>query len=289
MPYFTQQENQCGPAALATLLVHRGIDVNVEQLNQQLYIPAKGGSLAIELKAQARQYELLAYVIEPDIFSLLSELNAGNPVIVMQNLGFEWMPKWHFAVAVGYDLEHEQIRLRSADSRLYEASLGLFIKTWQRANQWAMVVMPADQMPATATPKPYLKAANELEQVGHALAAQQAYNSALLKWDNNNSALIGMGNTHFALGNFQLASQYFGHFIKQGSDPAIGWNNLAFSLEKYGCITAAQQAVECAVELAPQQTFYATSMKEILQLTSAKEKQTDHNRCPKIDCPALPL
>lgn len=289
VPYFAQEDNQCGPAALTTLLVHRGVEVSVEQLNQQLYIPAKGGSLAIELKAQARQYEMLAYVLKPDIFDLLSELHAGNPVIVMQNLGFEWLPKWHFAVAVGYDLEHKKIRLRSARSRLYEADLGLFIKTWQGANQWAMVIMPADKMPATATPKPYLKAASELEQVGHTFAAQQAYNSALLKWDNNNTALIGLGNTHFVQGNFQLASQYFSRFITQKSDSAIGWNNLAFSLEKYACFNAARQAVECAVELAPQKPFYATSMEEILQLTATKDKQPDHKNCPKINCPIIVL
>jgi len=101
LPYFPQQEDQCGPAALATVLAYRGIEVTPEALRPQVYLPGKGGTLAIELVAGARRYGMLAYPLNPSLTALLTELDAGNPVLVMQNLRFDWWPQWHFAVAIG--------------------------------------------------------------------------------------------------------------------------------------------------------------------------------------------
>ncbi|MDZ7767929.1 MAG: hypothetical protein U5K38_02050 [Woeseiaceae bacterium] len=39
VPFFAQDEFQCGPAALATVLVHEGIEVTPQALKPQIYIP----------------------------------------------------------------------------------------------------------------------------------------------------------------------------------------------------------------------------------------------------------
>ena len=38
------------------------------------------------------------------IHSVLPEIAAGNPVLVLQNAGWSWLPVWHYAVVIGYDL-----------------------------------------------------------------------------------------------------------------------------------------------------------------------------------------
>jgi len=189
VPYFPQEEEQCGPASLATLLVHRGFDVTPDELKGKLFIPEKGGALAIELLARSRQYGLLAYTLQHKAIDLLTELEDGNPVLVLQNLGLNWLPQWHFAVAIGYDLDSNKIQLRSGKNKNYQIDFELFLKTWHRANYWAMIVLTPDKIPITATSKKFIQAASDLEQVGKIKEARKAYSAALSKWSDNDTAI----------------------------------------------------------------------------------------------------
>ena len=93
-----------------------------------------------------------------DLPSLLGELAAGHPVMVLQNLGLDWYPQWHFAVAVGYDLSTNELALRSGEERRQLVSLDTFNRTWTRADHWALVVLPPDQLPATGAEAEMLSA-----------------------------------------------------------------------------------------------------------------------------------
>src|SRR5437588_472596 len=100
VPFFPQSEYQCGPAALATALASFGVKVTPEDLVPQVYLPQRKGSLQIEMMAAARRHGMVSYQLAPRFEDVLRELSAGNPVIVLQNLGFGG--GWHYAVAVGY-------------------------------------------------------------------------------------------------------------------------------------------------------------------------------------------
>lgn len=43
VPFFPQEDYQCGPAALATVLTWSGVNVTPEQLTPQVYIPERWG------------------------------------------------------------------------------------------------------------------------------------------------------------------------------------------------------------------------------------------------------
>jgi hypothetical protein len=62
-PFFPQEDFQCGPAALATVLVASGIAVTPEALAAEVFIPERRGSLAIELIGAARRHGRLPYVL----------------------------------------------------------------------------------------------------------------------------------------------------------------------------------------------------------------------------------
>jgi len=74
--------------------------------------------------------------------TLFTEIAAGHPVIVLQNLAFDWYPVWHYAVAVGYDLDAQEITLRSGRERRLQLPLGTFEDTWRRGGHWAMLALP---------------------------------------------------------------------------------------------------------------------------------------------------
>ena len=111
VPFFPQEEYQCGPAALATVLAASGVKVTPEDLVPQVYLPERKGSLQVEMLAAARRHGLVSYQLAPRFEDLLRELAAGNPVIVLQNLAVG--DGWHYAVAVGYDYDSGMLVLRS--------------------------------------------------------------------------------------------------------------------------------------------------------------------------------
>src|SRR5690606_8791127 len=54
VPFFAQQEYQCGPAALASVLHAADAPVSPDELVSEVWLPERRGSLAMELAAAAR-------------------------------------------------------------------------------------------------------------------------------------------------------------------------------------------------------------------------------------------
>ena len=152
VPFFAQTQNQCGPATLATVLSYRGQQASPTGLAKTVFVPKRGGSLQIELVAQARQADQLAYTLQPKLADLLTEIANNNPVIVLQNLRFDWWPKWHYAVVKGYNLNKKTLILNSGEREDYQVPWQLFDKTWARAKRWGLVILPPDQLPASGQP-----------------------------------------------------------------------------------------------------------------------------------------
>ncbi len=281
LTYFPQPQYYCGPASLATLLKQRGIDTDPERLAPRVYLPGKRGSLQVELIAQTRQHQLLAYLLQPTLKAVLMEINAGNPVLVMQNLGFSWWPQWHYAVATGYDLKHNTLELSSGNQHHYTMPLALFAKTWRRAGNWALIALPPTRLPASADALTYLSAVNDLEQVGLLETAQAGYQTALQHWPDNAGALLGLGNTSLALEQPDQAQIYFRKLIRQFPHLPAGWNNLAYALQKSGCPHEALSAAECAVTVAVDEKTYRETLAEMQAITNSVENP---HRCKPITC-----
>ncbi len=123
--------------------MHAGRESTPEALVPQVYLPARKGSLQAEMLATARRHRLVAYPLAPRLEDLLREIAAGNPVVVLQNLALDWAPQWHYAVAIGYDLDAREIVLRSGVTRRLAMTLDTFERTWARSGHWAMLALPA--------------------------------------------------------------------------------------------------------------------------------------------------
>ena len=161
--FFPQQRYQCGPAALATVLTGVGVNTSPESLETQVYLPGRKGSLQVELLAATRHYQLLPVQLPPRLESIILELAAGKPVLILQNLAFSWAPRWHYAVVVGYDLDARELVLRSGTMKRRVTPFATFERTWQRSGYWAVAVVTPDQVPASASALAYLEAVHAFE------------------------------------------------------------------------------------------------------------------------------
>ncbi|MEP3588167.1 MAG: PA2778 family cysteine peptidase [Marinobacter sp.] len=280
VPFFPQEKYQCGPASLATMLNSQGLNTDPEILKELVYLPGREGSLQVEMVAGARSHNMVVYPLKPDIESLLTEVSAGNPVLVMQNLGFSWWPQWHFAVVVGYDHQDETLILNTDTRKHNRQPYEVFHNTWNRADRWAMVILPPDQLPATAELLTWLRAAHDLETTGHTLAAETAYRTAENHWMNEPAPLLALGNLAYAQKRFKAAANHLIRATERFPEFAEGWNNLAYALSAAGCSEQATHAMACAANLASERF-------QVEDFQSDTPAPVNGSTCPKL--PACPV
>lgn len=244
-----QDEYHCGPAALAMALNAAGVDVTPASLVEQVYIPGRKGSLQIEMLVAARRNGLVAYRLEPSLTDLLREIAAGTPVISLENYGMKIWPKWHYAVLVGYDLGKGELIRRSGLKPRQVMPFEVFEYVWSTDGHWAMVAVPPDRVPVTATEARYGNAVIALEKTGHVKNAHVAYNAMLRRWPDSLVGLMGRGNTAYALKDLATAESAFREASEHHPGSASAFNNLAHVLAERGKLDEAIAAAERAVSL----------------------------------------
>lgn len=286
VPFYPQELYQCGPASLAEVLAYRGLKVAPEELRPEVYLPERKGSLQLEMVAAARARGMLVYPLAPSLVSLIQEVAAGNPVLVLQNLSLRWIPLWHYAVVVGYDLKNEELVLRSGTTQRLVMPFKTFERTWARSDHWAIVILPPNQLPASAEQLPFFKAAQALESQGHLEEARMAFETGLSRWPGNAIGLMGLGNTAYAQQDYERAVSAFLALTEAEPMLAAAWNNLAYALAAQGCGREAVEAAQCAVTLAPDDRNVVSSLIEILKLAARRSENTI---CASIRCPKPPL
>ncbi len=238
VPFYPQAAYQCGPAALAGVLGAAGTTMEPGALAPQVYLPGREGSLQAELVAAARRAGLIPYLTDEQPAALLQELQAGRPVLVMQNLGTPGVPTWHYAVMTGFDSAANRVVLNTGDQPGLAVAAPEFLRTWNWAGRWAMVVLRPGQLPAGVELARYTEAVLAFENVAGPAAAAAAWRAALERWPQAPGPYLALGNRAYHDGNPARAVEYYGRGLGHNRDhPALG-NNLASVLGELGCAGA---------------------------------------------------
>jgi tetratricopeptide (TPR) repeat protein len=278
VPFFPQQEYHCGPAALATLLGSSGLAVAPDALAPQVYVPARLGSLQVELVAAARRQQRLAIVLPPDVGALHAALAAGYPVLVLQNFGSRRSPLWHYAVVVGG--ERGAYLLRSGVTRRQRLPARRFLATWERADRWAMVVAtPAGEPPPFLSARAWIEAVAAYESAGH--AARDAWRATTLRWPREPLGLIGYGTSELSAGRPREAEDLYRQALAVAPDSTVAANNLALLLARRGCAAEAGALLERAAAsaaAAPWRSALEDTRREIAALPG--DAAADHCGAP---------
>lgn len=248
-PFFPQQDHQCGPAALATVLAASGIQASPDELTREIYLPARHGTLQAELLGGIRRRGLLAYVMPDQGSAPLDEVAAGHPVLVLLNLGIKAYPIWHYAVVVGFDRSRDEVILRSGRTARATMSWWRFEGSWDRAGNWAVVVLEPGAMPAAPVALSYVSACAGLEAAGQLAPAGTCYDAASRRWPDDALAQLGRGNVAYAQRKLAAAVTAYRHAVTLAPTNGIARNNFAQALRDAGCRDAALSQVQRALKL----------------------------------------
>ncbi|MFO1425421.1 MAG: PA2778 family cysteine peptidase [Steroidobacteraceae bacterium] len=277
VPFFPQRVDQCGPAALATVLAYAGRDVDPDRLRPEVFLPGRRGSLQLEMQAAARRHGLIPYRIATRMPAIAAALADGRPVLVMQNLAIPSVPYWHYAVVVGLDPAAGRVLLRSGRDRRHRMGEGRFDDSWRWAGRWGLVMLePGGAIPEWAEQGAYLEAVAALEALpATRAAAGAAYLEATRRWPQAPLAWLGLGNVEYAADRRLAARDAWWRAAGLAPDSAPIRNNLATVRGALGCREAALAAAPRAVELAGEGPFAAAARATLAEVARGAEASGD--------------
>ena len=251
LPYIvTPGDELCGAASLATLLSFAGRPVDEKTLAAATYTPGRHGALSVEMLAAARRQGLLALQLQPEMADLLDQLQAGRPVLVLENRALSFWPRYHYAVISAWDARQREWVLHSGAPHPERLPMPVFERIWMRAGGFAMVVIDPYHLPPDLPLEQLLRAATDLERVQPA-AALAAYEQLALRAPADARLPLLAGNALRELGRLKAAERsYRASLALQTSWQAM--NNLADLLQALGRHPEALVWAQKAAAMAPQ-------------------------------------
>ncbi len=177
VPFYRGNANHSGSMALAALLSQQGAPITPGLLDKPLNLPKGADALETSIPRVAREYGMLVYPLDKQLDALLTQVAAGNPVLLRYREGSAWWSEPRYAVLIGYDRFKKRVLLRSGMHRRQLMAFDDFASAWAKEGSWAVLVQPPRQLPAQVDRQRWLQAADELARAGQEVAAKQAVRS----------------------------------------------------------------------------------------------------------------
>lgn len=147
VPFFRQEKNGCGAAAVAMVAHYWGSRVgppelpSPKQIYQRLYDAERRGIALAGMKRYLEELGYRAFTFRGERRDLEGHLSKGRPVIV--SLKKKTSRGLHFAVLTGVEADHVWLNdpTRTRPSRVKQAE---FENQWQSADRWVLLAAPAN-------------------------------------------------------------------------------------------------------------------------------------------------
>jgi predicted double-glycine peptidase len=140
VPFFPQEEFQCGPASLAGVLNYYGLRMTPAEIAAEVFSRSARGTLDMDMVFYAQRKGMKAEQYAGSFEDLQGSLDSRRPLIVLIDQGFWVYQNHHFMVVVGYD--EGGIVVNSGREKNKFISRGAFLKTWEKTKFWTLRITP---------------------------------------------------------------------------------------------------------------------------------------------------
>jgi hypothetical protein len=141
VPAHEQRTQQCGPAALASVLNHYGSALTPDDIARDIYRPAQLGTLNLDMALYPRGFGFRTRWFDGSLDDLVEAVRSGRPLIVMVDRGMAPLELDHFLVVTGYDPDGLVV-LAGGDGPEHRSWAGLDGQ-WRKTGRWTLEILPA--------------------------------------------------------------------------------------------------------------------------------------------------
>lgn len=138
VPFFPQEQYQCGPASLAMVMKYRDVAVTPDEVAESIYSNSARGTLNLDMVIYAQQRGLSALQFKGSMASVKQNIDLGNPLIVLVDYGFSFYEAAHFMVIIGYN--ENGVIANSGRLREHFIPEKEFLKSWEKTNYWTLLI-----------------------------------------------------------------------------------------------------------------------------------------------------
>lgn len=142
IPFYPQQEYQCGPASLAGVMNYQMHEITPEKIADEIFSKSAKGTLGLDMVIYAKNKGLKAMQYTGSMNDLKANINSGYPLIVLVDYGFLFYQQNHFMVIIGYNDYGVIVNSDAAEHQFIGAES--FVKTWEKTNYWTLLIKRQD-------------------------------------------------------------------------------------------------------------------------------------------------
>ena len=140
VPFFPQEEFQCGPASLAGVLNYYSLRITPAEIAAEVFSRSARGTLDMDMVFYAQRKGMKAEQYAGSFEDLQSSVDSRRPLIVLIDQGFWVYQNNHFMVVVGYDKGGIVVNSGKEENKFI--SLDSFLKTWEKTKFWTLRITP---------------------------------------------------------------------------------------------------------------------------------------------------
>ena len=138
IPFHAQEDYQCGPASLASVMNYWKKDVTPDDIAREIYSKSAKGTLDIDMVIYPQRKGLIAEQYSGGMKDLKKNIDSGYPLVVLIDYGFWAFQLNHFMVVVGYN--EDGVIVNSGKDKGKFISEEDFIKTWEKTKFWTLLI-----------------------------------------------------------------------------------------------------------------------------------------------------
>lgn len=145
VPFFKQAEDDCGPAALASVLGFLGRRRMPAEIRAEVFTPKLRGTLPMDMVQYARRQGLYAESMKGGLGEIETAISKDIPVILLLDLGFGPYRRPHYVVAIGFDRINRMVVMHDGLTENRIMDYDDLVHAWGRAGFWMLIVKEAGQ------------------------------------------------------------------------------------------------------------------------------------------------
>lgn len=147
VPFIKQDDFQCGPSALATVINYWDIkvgtnrNISLERIVEDIYSPTAKGVLGMDLEQYARKLGFVTQCYSGNIEDIKRRIDEGIPLILFVDYGISSYQRNHFLVTTGYTGDAIIVNSGKRENEIIPAER--LKKIWKKTDFWTLLIRPS--------------------------------------------------------------------------------------------------------------------------------------------------